>query len=88
MENKQLKQQFVALSDAHRHLQEELDDALRQRDLQSEKTEELDHHLAGAEQQINIERQRSSAEISGLQQRIQMLEADIRQQHEHNQKQQ
>ena len=87
-ENQSVKQQFVALIDENRHLQDELDEALRRCDLESEKCEDLSHRLLAAEQQVNIQRQRSSADTSGLQQRIQMIEADFRQQHEHSQQQQ
>lgn len=87
-ENQSVKQQFVALIEQNRHLQDRLDEALRRYDLESEKCEELNHRLLALEQQVRIERQRSSADTSGLQQRIQMLEADYRQQHEHSQQQQ
>jgi chromosome segregation ATPase len=87
-ENQSVKQQFVALIEHNRHLQDGLDEALRGYDLESEKCEELNHRLLALEQQVRIERQRSSADTSGLQQRIQMLEADYRQQHEHSQQQQ
>lgn len=83
-ENKELKNQFVALSDAHRLQQKELDDALHQRDVvQAEKIEQLTRHLTAAQQQVNTERQRSSAEISALQQRIQRLETDGHHQHQY-----